>query len=268
MVWLILIAIIVVIWLAKGKSYDAARARNSVISWATNQEGFCCECKHCVKDESHQFSNTDYYCSISKRSNITETTRMNCFEKPTVTEEDLTALFELGLWNEKGEEYIKNSLLFKKMTFSEIDEFLTNLPDEYRINVEILQEQAEVSELDAGIISEEIQNIVKTGNDIYQQICWCCKSDNQIDVEYCINCGVNLFDHVQFDIKRVLLVSVGNRKIDVIKEIRSLKNCSLQDANYFIANVPYLLKGNLTAKEAEEIKSRFEAIGAKIDIID
>lgn len=264
MVWLILIAIVVVIWIARGKSYDSARIKNSLIG----QPGFCCDCKHCVKDDSHRFSNTDYYCAISKCYDITKNTKMDCVEKPTVTEEDLTTLFEMGLWNEKGKEYIRNSLLFKQMTFSEIDEFLTNLPSEYRINIQDMPMITESSESENGTISEDIGNIVKNDNNSYQQICWCCKKTNPIDVEYCESCGVNLFDPIQFDIKRVVLVSVGKRKIDVIKEIRALKNCSLQDANYFIANVPYLLKGNLTTKEAEEIKRKFEAVGAKIDIIE
>lgn len=131
MFWLIVIAIVVIFWLIKGKGYGAARARNSIVSWATGEQGRCCECKHCVKDESHRFSKTDWYCSLSKCDSITDSTVMNCFEKPTVTEEDLKFLFDLGVWNASGQRYIRESLLGKKMTFSEVDAFLKEIPIKY-----------------------------------------------------------------------------------------------------------------------------------------
>lgn len=120
---LIIAAIGVIVWLVKGNSLGAARARNSVVSWATGDEGFCNECKHCYRNESD-----DWVCSLSKCNNITEQTRMKCFEKPTVTENDLQLLFDLGVWTEEGQNYIRQSILGKKMTFSEIDDFLKEIP--------------------------------------------------------------------------------------------------------------------------------------------
>ena len=86
MFWIILIAAVVVFWIVKGNSYDAAKLRNKVKTWANDEEGYCCECKHCVKDPSRRFSNTNFYCSLSNCSDITPETRMNCFEKPIITE--------------------------------------------------------------------------------------------------------------------------------------------------------------------------------------
>ena len=128
---LVAIAVAVVVWLVKGKGYGAARARNSIVSWATGEEGYCCECKHCIKDDAHRYSETGWYCSISKCDCINECTRMKCFEKPTVTEDDLRQLFALGVWTAAGQQFIRESILGKKMTFSEIDAFLKEIPSKY-----------------------------------------------------------------------------------------------------------------------------------------
>lgn len=128
---IIIVIIVIIFWVIKGQGYDAARAKNSLISWATGDEGFCRECKHCIKDSENKYSSTGLYCTIGKCAYITDTTRMNCFEKPTVTENDLQELFSLGVWTNEGQQYIRSSILGKKMTFSEIDEFLKELPQKY-----------------------------------------------------------------------------------------------------------------------------------------
>lgn len=127
----IIIAIVVIIWIIKGKGYDAARARNSIVSWATGEEGYCHECKHCIKDTANQYSQTGWGCTIGKCDSITDNTRMNCFEKPTVTEDDLRELFSLGIWTTTGQEHIRQAILGKKMTFSELDAFLKELSKQY-----------------------------------------------------------------------------------------------------------------------------------------
>ncbi len=125
---LLIIIVGVVVYVIKNGGYYADKAKNSVVSWATGQEGYCRECKHCRFDESRRFSNTDYFCALSNCHDITADTIMNCFEKPKVTEEDLQELFSLGIWNSAGKQYVRESLLGKTMTFSEVDEFLKAVP--------------------------------------------------------------------------------------------------------------------------------------------
>ncbi|MDO4343416.1 MAG: hypothetical protein Q4C50_01310 [Eubacteriales bacterium] len=127
----IIIVIAVILFIAKGKSLDAARARNSIVSLITGEEGFCCECKHCRKDTSRRYSDTDWFCSLSKCHHITPETRMNCFEKPKVTEEDLQELFTLGVWTKEGQQYIRQTILGKAMTFSEVDQVLKDIPNKH-----------------------------------------------------------------------------------------------------------------------------------------
>lgn len=129
--WIVIVLIIVVALIVKGNGLWAARARNSTISWATGEEGLCCECKHCRKDSSRRFSDTGWFCSISKCEHITHETRMRCFEKPKITEDDLQELFVLGIWNEEGKQYIRQSLLGETMTWSELNAYLKKLPIEH-----------------------------------------------------------------------------------------------------------------------------------------
>ncbi len=56
---------------------------------------------------------------------------MPCFEKPKVTEDDLRELFTLGVWTSNGQNFIRNSILGEKMTFTELDAFLTKLAEEH-----------------------------------------------------------------------------------------------------------------------------------------
>lgn len=125
---LVVIAIIVIVVIVRGKGYWAAKTRNSVISWATGAEGNCYEYKHCRKDDSGRYSTTGYFCALSKCDHITESTVMNCFEKPKITEEDLKELFALGIWNESGKQYLRQNLLGKAMTWTELDNYLKQLP--------------------------------------------------------------------------------------------------------------------------------------------
>lgn len=131
MFWIIVIAAVIIFFILKSDSYDAARIRNGVKSYFVGEQGLCRECKHCVRDESRRFSDSEWVCRLSKCTHITEDTMMDCFEKPRVTEDDLNELFALGIWNDAGKRYLREMLLGKEMTFSELDAFLRELPKQY-----------------------------------------------------------------------------------------------------------------------------------------
>lgn len=65
---------------------------------------------------------------------------------------------------------------------------------------------------------------------------------------------------------KVILASVGDKKIQVIKEIRAISNLSLKEAKDLVEGAPQTLKEKVTKKEAEEIKTKLEAVGAKVEI--
>lgn len=65
---------------------------------------------------------------------------------------------------------------------------------------------------------------------------------------------------------KVILASAGDKKIQVIKEVRALFNLGLKEAKDLVDTAPQTVKDKITKKEAEEIKAKLEAQGAKVEI--
>jgi large subunit ribosomal protein L7/L12 len=64
----------------------------------------------------------------------------------------------------------------------------------------------------------------------------------------------------------VVLVDGGAQKVNVIKEIRSFTTLGLKEAKDLVEGAPKTLKEGVTKKEAEEIKKKLEAVGAKVEL--
>ncbi len=64
----------------------------------------------------------------------------------------------------------------------------------------------------------------------------------------------------------VILTSVGDKKIQVLKELRALTNLGLKEAKDIIDNVPSVIKEKISKEEAEKIKTKLEEVGAKVEI--
>ena len=67
----------------------------------------------------------------------------------------------------------------------------------------------------------------------------------------------------EFDI---MLTSAGDKKINVIKEIRTFTTLGLKEAKDLVEAAPKEIKSGVNKKEAEEIKKKLEAAGAKIEL--
>ena len=67
----------------------------------------------------------------------------------------------------------------------------------------------------------------------------------------------------EFDI---MLTSAGDKKINVIKEIRTFTTLGLKEAKDLVEGAPQLIKTGVNKKEAEEIKKKLEAAGAKVEL--
>ena len=70
-------------------------------------------------------------------------------------------------------------------------------------------------------------------------------------------------EQTEFD---VMLVEVGAKKINVIKAVREVTSLGLKEAKDVVDNAPNAIKEAVTKEEAEEIKKKFEGVGAKIEI--
>lgn len=70
-------------------------------------------------------------------------------------------------------------------------------------------------------------------------------------------------EKVQFD---VILVSAGEKKIPVIKEVRAVTNLGLKEAKALVEEAPKPVKEKVGKEEAEEIKKKLEEAGASVEL--
>ncbi len=64
----------------------------------------------------------------------------------------------------------------------------------------------------------------------------------------------------------VVLAVAGDKKINVIKEVRAITGLGLKEAKDLVEGAPKTLKEGVAKAEAEEIKKKLEAEGAKVEI--
>lgn len=64
----------------------------------------------------------------------------------------------------------------------------------------------------------------------------------------------------------VILANAGDKKIQVIKEIRAITNLGLKEAKDLVEAAPKEIKKGATKEEAEDIKKKLEAAGAKVEV--
>ncbi len=64
----------------------------------------------------------------------------------------------------------------------------------------------------------------------------------------------------------VILKSGGEKKIQVIKEIRAITNLGLKEAKDMVEGAPGTVKEGVSKQEAEEIKKKLEAQGAAVEL--
>ena len=64
----------------------------------------------------------------------------------------------------------------------------------------------------------------------------------------------------------MVLASVGDRKIQVIKEVRSLTSLGLKEAKDLVDNAPKPVLEGLSKVDAEKAKAALEAVGAGVEL--
>jgi len=70
-------------------------------------------------------------------------------------------------------------------------------------------------------------------------------------------------EKTEFD---VILTAAGDKKIQVIKEVRGITNLGLKDAKDLVEGAPKAVKEGVKKEEAEEIKQKIEAAGGSVEI--
>ena len=70
-------------------------------------------------------------------------------------------------------------------------------------------------------------------------------------------------EQTEFD---VMLTAVGDKKINVIKEVRGITGLGLKEAKELVDGAPSAIKEGATKEEAEEIKGKLEGAGATVEL--
>ena len=70
-------------------------------------------------------------------------------------------------------------------------------------------------------------------------------------------------EKTEFD---VVLTAVGDKKIQVTKEVRGITNLGLKDAKDLVEGAPKAIKEGVKKEEADEIKTKIEAAGGSVEI--
>ena len=70
-------------------------------------------------------------------------------------------------------------------------------------------------------------------------------------------------EKTEFD---VILTAIGDKKIQVIKEVRAITNLGLKDAKDLVEGAPKAVKEGVKKEEADEIKAKIEAAGGSVEI--
>jgi len=64
----------------------------------------------------------------------------------------------------------------------------------------------------------------------------------------------------------VMLISAGDKKINVIKEVRAATSLGLKEAKDLVEGAPKEVKSGVNKKDADELKAKLEAAGAKVEL--
>ena len=70
-------------------------------------------------------------------------------------------------------------------------------------------------------------------------------------------------EKTEFD---VMLAAIGDKKINVIKEVRAITGLGLKEAKDLVESAPAAVKEGVSKDEAEEVKKKLEEAGASVEI--
>ena len=78
--------------------------------------------------------------------------------------------------------------------------------------------------------------------------------------------GANAAPEEEKDEFTIVLAAAGDKKINVIKEVRAVTSLGLKEAKDLVEGAPKEVKTGVKKQEAEEIKKKLEAAGAKVEL--
>ncbi|WP_185876700.1 50S ribosomal protein L7/L12 [Blattabacterium cuenoti] len=86
------------------------------------------------------------------------------------------------------------------------------------------------------------------------------KSENVISQEE------NISQKEEKNIFNIILKSSGNSKLSVVKLVKEITGKGLKESKGLVDNIPSVLKESVNKKEAEDLRNKFQEIGAEIEL--
>ena len=99
-----------------------------------------------------------------------------------------------------------------------------------------------------------------------------CEAGRNLSLQRCYiecnipRCGSDDAASAAKDAFEVVLTSVGDKKINVSKEVRAITGLGLKEAKDLVEGAPWPVKEDATKEEADEIKAKLEEAGASVEI--
>ena len=81
--------------------------------------------------------------------------------------------------------------------------------------------------------------------------------------DHFLQIGIRSEEKTEFD---VILASIGEKKINVIKEVRAITGLGLKEAKDFVESAPGSVKEGVNKDEADQIKKKLEEVGATVEV--
>ena len=118
----------------------------------------------------------------------------------------------------------------------------------------IIDQLSKLTVIEASNLAKRLEDVwgVTTSNNI-SSVAVSQKNDNNIKTE----------EKLQYDI---ILESHGDKKINIIKEVKMITGLGLKAAKELVDSVPKTIKSSVEKSEAEKLKVKLEAIGAKVSL--
>ncbi|WP_185860582.1 50S ribosomal protein L7/L12 [Blattabacterium cuenoti] len=74
------------------------------------------------------------------------------------------------------------------------------------------------------------------------------------------------YEKEEKSIFNIILKSSGNSKLSVVKLVKEITGKGLKEAKDLVDNIPSIIKESVNKKEAEDLKNKFEEIGAEVEL--
>ncbi|AFJ90885.1 50S ribosomal protein L7/L12 [Blattabacterium sp. (Blaberus giganteus)] len=87
-----------------------------------------------------------------------------------------------------------------------------------------------------------------------------------VQIENTLSKKEKTYEKEEKSVFNIILKSSGNSKLSVVKLVKEITGKGLKESKDLVDNIPSVIKESINKKEAEDLKNKFEEIGAEIEL--